>query len=177
MSSNFLENYVIKITEPFDYTLDSLHKNEEVSIVVELMQEEHLHPKIPENAEGDQHLNFGLDLFSAVRTVSQELNPYYHYAIIRTGIKIQLPYGYHMLIGSRSGLGFKRHIQAFPGVIDHSYRGEIMVKLYSPASFSLAAGDKIAQGLILRSSSYVIAPGIVELNTARGSNGFGSTDK
>jgi deoxyuridine 5'-triphosphate nucleotidohydrolase len=180
MSADPLENYVMKITEPIDYTLDYMSKNNQPELVIELISDdsdgENFYPKIPEHSEGNQHLNFGLDLFSAINCESIPLSPHYHYAVIRTGVKIQLPYGYHMMIGSRSGLGFKNHIQAFPGIIDHSYRGEVLIKIYSPVEFSISSGDKIAQGLIFSSLPYTITQGVVDTNTTRGSRGFGSTD-
>jgi dUTP pyrophosphatase len=173
---NELEKYVLNITEPFDFTgFDKSNKK----IIVELMEEdlEDWNPKLPEHALGNQHLNVGLDLFSAVSIESKKVNEFYHYAIVRTGIKFQFPYGMHMMIGSRSGLGFKKHIQAFPGVIDHSYRGEIMVKLFCPTEFTINSGDKIAQGLIFKSEDYELSLGVVDMDTERGEKGFGSTDQ
>lgn len=173
-----LEKYIINITEPFDFTETTPRANE---VVIELIDSDETTvndwiPRLPEHALGNQHLNVGLDLFAAQKVFSTEFTNSYHYAIIRTGIKMQLPYGHHMMIGSRSGLGFKQHIQAFPGIIDHSYRGEIMVKLYSPAPFTISAGDKIAQGLIFKSQDYMLSVGVVDTDTERGEKGFGSTD-
>lgn len=151
-------------------------------VVVELINDsedapEDWNPRLPEHAGGNQHQNVGLDLYAATTTMStyHRENRHYHYALIETGIKVQLPYGYHMMIASRSGLGFKRHIQAFPGIIDHSYRGQIMVKLYSPLPFSVDVGEKVAQGIIFASQPYHIIEGTVDTNTERGDRGFGST--
>lgn len=176
---NKLEEYILNITEPFDFSGNQIVN--EPKIIVELMQQEKdfigtWQPQIPTHASGGQHLNFGLDFFSAITVNSTEVNTCYHYAIVRTGIRVETPYGYHIMVGSRSGLGFKKHIQAFPGIIDHSYRGEIMIKLYSPSSFLITAGDKIAQGLILASLPYIVIEGLVDASTERGENGFGSTD-
>jgi dUTP pyrophosphatase len=146
-------------------------------IIIERIEEDGLNPRIPEHAGGDQHLNVGLDLFSAHDVESTMISDSYHFAKIRTGIRIEFPYGYHMMIGSRSGLGFNRHIQAFPGIIDHSYRGEVIIKLYSPTPFSLKSGDKVAQGIIFSSLDYNILEGKVDTNTERGTRGFGSTDQ
>lgn len=199
--SEELENYVTEVTAPLDPIFSEPQqtnvavKNFDLSssgnIIVELMEEQNVlpwSPKIPEHSDGDQHLNVGLDFFSATRMESEPIqmesnhkpthkktNENYHYAIIRTGVKIELPYGFHMMIGSRSGLGFKKHIQAFPGIIDHSYRGEIMIKLYGPEPFSIDVNDKIAQGIIFRSQNYTIQEGKVSNDTSRGENGFGST--
>jgi dUTP pyrophosphatase len=176
---NKLEEYILNITEPFDFSGNQ--SGGELKIIIEIMQPEKefkgvWSPKLPEHASGSQHLNVGLDLFSAIDIQSTEASASYHYAIIRTGIRIETPYGYHMMIGSRSGLGFNKHIHAFPGVIDHSYRGEIKIKLYSPQPFSISSGDKIAQGLVFASLPYSITEGLVDGSTDRGEKGFGSTD-
>jgi len=177
---NSLEEYILNVTEPFDFT--GFQKEDDLNIIIEKIIPESgesklLIPRIPEHSSGSQHLNFGLDLFSAENSNSKEINSCYHYAILKTGIRIELPFGYHMMVGSRSGLGFKQHIQAFPGIIDHSYRGEILIKLYSPLPFEISAGDKIAQGLIFSSLPYNIVEGVVNIDTERGERGFGSTDK
>lgn len=183
---NDLENYIMRVTAPLDEREVTFDDTRTVSLIertpvikVELIEEDEPEwsPTLPEHSGGDQHMNFGLDIFSAKSVNSEFLggSDSYYYAIVRTGIRIEMPYGYHMLVGSRSGLGFKRHIQAFPGVIDHSYRGEIMVKLYAPVPFSINAGDKIAQGLIMRSQNYQLVQETVDQNTERGEKGFGST--
>lgn len=183
---NELEDYVMKVTAPLDESEINIEGSSTVKLVqdtpsltVELMEDESegWSPRMPEHSGGDQHMNFGLDLFSAQDVESLFLggSESYYYAIVRTGVKLQMPYGYHMMVGSRSGLGFKRHIQAFPGVIDHSYRGELMVKLYSPIPFFINSGDKIAQGLVIRSQNYRLQEGTVDTNTDRGESGFGST--
>lgn len=183
---NDLENYIMKVTAPLEEREINFENTKTVSFLenvqtirVELINEEQegWSPTMPEHSGRDQHMNFGLDLFAAQKVTAEFLggSESYYYAIVRTGIRIEMPYGYHMMIGSRSGLGFKRHIQAFPGIIDHSYRGEIMVKLYAPLPFSIEAGDKIAQGLIIRSQNYRIVEGEVDQNTERGEKGFGST--
>jgi len=173
-----LERYVMNITEPFDFTETPVRVTE---VIIELMEEgddtpKVWTPKLPEHALGNQHMNVGLDFFSAENAYSTAFTDAYHYIIVRTGVKMELPYGHHMMIGSRSGMGFNKHIQAFPGIIDHSYRGEIKIKLHSPAPFEILAGDKIAQGLIFRSQDYMLSVGTVDTNTERGEKGFGSTD-
>jgi deoxyuridine 5'-triphosphate nucleotidohydrolase len=175
---NNLEEYVLNITEPFDIT--GFNLDTKPKIIIEKLFDETIspwEPRLPEHASGSQHVNVGLDLFSASNFESQEVNPHYHFAIIRTGIRMELPYGHHMMIGSRSGLGFRHHLQAFPGIIDHSYRGEILIKIYGPSKFSINTGDKIAQGLIFSSLPYIITEGVVDVNTERGEKGFGSTDR
>lgn len=197
--SDKLEDYVMNITEPLDPLffeeqpqVKNFDLNQTPLVKVELIDNSEVlpwAPKMPEHSGGSQHLNVGLDFFSATRMESEMVyeesrtkpnySSYrddYHFMIVRTGVKMELPYGYHMMIGSRSGLGFKRHIQAFPGIIDHSYRGEVMIKLSSPQPFSIDVGEKIAQGIIFKSQPYDLVEDKVDVNTERGEKGFGSTD-
>lgn len=99
-------------------------------------------------------------------------------AIVPTGLIMKLPTNKHMRIASRSGLGFKSNILAFPGTIDNSYRGEIRIKLFALGTpdVQITAGTKIAQGVLFQGYNYEIAEGIVSGDTARGTSGFGSTD-
>lgn len=174
MSIDRLERYVMDITEPMDYTLN----DKPTKIIVEVMEEdiEGWNPIPPEHASDNQHMNVGLDFFAALPAESKPFGGY-HAAFIRTGIILEMPYKYHMMIGSRSGLGFKQHIHAFPGIIDHSYRGEVSIMLHSPMPFSIASGQKVAQGIIIMSQDYELSLGKVDKNTERGNKGFGSTDK
>lgn len=167
-------------------------------------------PKLPEHNGGGQHENAGMDFFSATRVVAEEvgsMGPYLpeyfevegsdltipidyesvpsgalrmYQAVIPTGLRMKLPHGHHMRIASRSGLGFKQNIYAFPGTIDCAYRGPIMIKLIqfttNSGPFVIEAGSKIAQGIIFQSQDYSIEEGEVsEEETSRGAKGFGSS--
>lgn len=99
---------------------------------------------------------------------------------IKTNISMEIPNGYVGLIWPRSGLGVKKGIDVFAGVIDPSYRGEIMVCLYNSnhdrtKDLYVKRGDRIAQML------FHIIPQItmVESNelsdTSRKDKGFGSS--
>jgi dUTP pyrophosphatase len=102
--------------------------------------------------------------------------------IIPTGLRIQLPEGYCAEVQPRSGLAIKHGITVLntPGLIDSDYRGEIGVILvnHSDQHFNINYGDRIAQ---LKVSEYVracveIVPAI-DMDTERGTGGFGSTGK
>lgn len=98
-----------------------------------------------------------------------------------TGLAFEVPEGHVMMVFSRSGHGFKHDVSLSNavGVIDSDYRGELRVKLRNDGlrPFIVAAGDRIAQALIMP----VFTVGfnrVSELSdTARGTGGFGSTDK
>jgi dUTP pyrophosphatase len=101
-------------------------------------------------------------------------------ARIATGIAIALPLGHAGLVLPRSGLAARHGIAIVnaPGLIDAGYRGELQVLLLNTdraAAFEVAAGDRIAQLVIVA----VSAPEVVEVEalaaTTRGEGGFGSS--
>ena len=101
-------------------------------------------------------------------------------ATIRTGIAIELPVGHAGLVLPRSGLAARHGIAIVnaPGLIDAGYRGELKVLLLNTdreATFEVAAGDRIAQLVIVA----VATPQIIEADalaaTLRGEGGFGSS--
>jgi dUTP pyrophosphatase len=101
-------------------------------------------------------------------------------ARIPTGIAIELPAGHAGLVLPRSGLAARHGIAIVnaPGLIDAGYRGELQVLLLNTdrdAAFEIAAGDRIAQLVIVA----VSAPQVVEVDalaaTLRGEGGFGSS--
>jgi dUTP pyrophosphatase len=101
-------------------------------------------------------------------------------ALVRTGLAIELPPGHAGLVLPRSGLAARHGIALVnaPGLIDAGYRGELKVLLLNTdrdAEFDVAAGDRIAQLVIVA----IATPEIVEVDelsaTARGERGFGSS--
>ena len=101
-------------------------------------------------------------------------------AMLRTGIAIELPAGHAGLVVPRSGLAARHGISIVnaPGLVDAGYRGELKVVLLNTDrdhAFEIAAGDRIAQLVVVA----VAAPQIVEADalaaTARGEAGFGSS--
>lgn len=97
--------------------------------------------------------------------------------IFHTGLSCEIPDGQAMFLWDRSGMGAKKNIHRLAGVIDCTYRGEILVSLINLSKDVniINAGDKIIQGHI----SLVIPGKPVwsdELSESwRGENGFGST--
>ncbi len=101
-------------------------------------------------------------------------------ATIGTGIAIALPAAHAGLVVPRSGLAARHGIALVnaPGLIDAGYRGELKVLLLNTdraTTFEVAAGDRIAQLVIVA----VAAPEVVEADalatTVRGDGGFGSS--
>jgi dUTP pyrophosphatase len=101
-------------------------------------------------------------------------------AMVRTGIAVELPAGHAGLVLPRSGLAARHGIALVnaPGLIDAGYRGELAVLLLNTdreSAYEVAAGDRIAQLVVVA----VAAPAIVEADalaaTVRGEGGFGSS--
>ncbi|MDE2038970.1 MAG: dUTP diphosphatase [Elusimicrobia bacterium] len=116
----------------------------------------------------------GLDLY-ALEALSLEPGKG---CVARTGIAVALPSGHVGLIADRSSLA-KRGLKTAGGVIDAGYRGEIGIVLWNLSSSpqAVAAGERLAQLLILP----VAAPSVRETpcldGTLRGAAGFGSTGR
>jgi dUTP pyrophosphatase len=83
---------------------------------------------------------------------------------------------YGMTLWDRSGMGAKKRIHRFAGVIDPTYRGEVMACLSNQdhQPHIIRAGDKIVQGIITKVYQ-AEAKWTDELSeTERGEKGFGS---
>ena len=101
---------------------------------------------------------------------------------VGTGVAVEIPAGHAGLVLPRSGLARDHGISLVnaPGLIDSGYRGELRVLLLNndPAEvFRIAAGDRIAQLVLvpIAIAAAVEAPGLAE--SARGEGGFGSSGR
>ena len=101
-------------------------------------------------------------------------------AMVPTGVAVAIPDGHAGLVLPRSGLASKRGLTLAnaPGLIDAGYRGEVVcavVNLDPQEAVEIAAGDRIAQLVIVELPA--VTPSFVdELPlSARGEGGFGST--
>lgn len=137
-----------------------------------------LHPDatIPTRAH---ETDAGLDIYaSETTTVTRS-------TLVSTGIAIDIPQGYEGTIRPRSGLTSKTVLRVQLGTVDAGYNGEIKIIADSypattihPIGHRIKKGDKIAQLVI----SPIETPSVevveeFESESARGSNGFGSTGK
>lgn len=109
-------------------------------------------------------------------------------AKVKTGIAVDIPDGYAMMVYSRSGHGFKNRtrLSNCVGVIDSGYHGEIVVSLHADIALDelddltglmpdIKPGDRIAQAMLIP-VPVVTFEEVVDLSQSeRGSNGFGST--
>ena len=99
--------------------------------------------------------------------------------VFSTGLVFEIPAGHVLKVYSRSGHGFKNDLRLAnsTGVIDSSYRGEVMVKLRNDGEvpFTVNHGDRIAQGMVEQypQVAFTVVGEVSE--TARGTGGLGST--
>jgi dUTP pyrophosphatase len=100
--------------------------------------------------------------------------------VVPVGLRLAyVPPGFWIRIESRSGLQFKHGLQAFNGIIDSSYRGDMGIRMlnHSDSDYIVKKGDRVAQlvlyPLIALESGF--ADEVQE--TQRGEKGFGSSGK
>ena len=117
------------------------------------------------------------DLYSCEAFVLS--NGYFH--MVKTGITMEIPQGYHVEVYSRSGMARKGIIiPNAPGIVDADYRGEAMVMLYGLFMKNheiFQIGSRVAQCRLVRNveTQFQMVSKLSETN--RGSGGFGSTGK
>jgi len=113
------------------------------------------------------------------------LTRYPFIVFFHTGVHLELPKGVHAIVHGRSGRFFKDSIDVFRGVIDSSYRGEVVVGLifYRSEPVVLNPENAIAQLVFIDNRNLLgeeveFVDTLDELSrTDRGEKGFGSTDK
>jgi dUTP pyrophosphatase len=103
-------------------------------------------------------------------------------AMVRTGIAVEIPAGHAGLVLPRSGTAARHGIALVnaPGLIDSGYRGELRVLLLNTdrsAPFRVAAGDRIAQLVLLRVETPAVEEVAALATSARGEGGFGSSGR
>ncbi|AWE07681.1 dUTP diphosphatase [Lysinibacillus sp. 2017] len=117
----------------------------------------------------------GMDLYAIE---DKALNPG-EFALIKTGIQLELPEGTEAQVRPRSGLALKYGITVLnsPGTIDAGYRGEVGVVLINHGKkvFHIEKHMRIAQ-LVIQYVPTVVIEEVDELsNSERGEQGFGSS--
>ena len=121
----------------------------------------------------------GFDVYAAVNETTI-LEPMQR-KLIPLGFRMKIPSNIEIQIRPRSGnaLNYGVTILNSPGTIDSDYRGEIGVILINlgNANFIIKRGDRIAQLIFSNFLSPRIVKKIVDINTNRSENGFGSTGK
>lgn len=93
------------------------------------------------------------------------------------GVSVAIPDGHAALLLNRSGLHLKHRVWAATGLIDSDYRGVLTAAMRNDgnADYEIKTGDSIAQLLFVKLADVTFELGELD-KTARGENGFGSTD-
>ena len=127
---------------------------------------------IPQYAHPDDS---GLDLCSVQDLVLKPGD----WAMIRTGLAIELPPGTEAQVRPRSGLAARNAITMLntPGTVDEGYRGEVCVIAINLGKepFEVKKGMRIAQMVICPVIRVEIEETDTLSDTARNAGGFGST--
>ena len=100
--------------------------------------------------------------------------------MIKTGIALEIPKGYHAKVFLRSSIGLKTDIRLAngTGIIDSDYRGELKLIVENIGQYAcfFNPGDRIAQ-LVIEKNTDVLLEEVDNLSeTERGENGIGSTN-
>ena len=113
-----------------------------------------------------------VDLHSAEDTVV----PAGGHALVKTGVRLDMPNDICAEIMSRSGLALKNMIQAHHGLIDPDYKKEVGVVLFNLGKndFPIQKGDRIAQ---MKFSKFERVELIGEKVEDNDRGGFGHTGK
>jgi len=135
-----------------------------------------LDPEAKEPTYGST-LAAGCDFYTISETVIEPGK----YEFIKTGLAIELPKSYFLLLCPRSSLILKNNLDMpnSVGVIDEDYRGEIMIVLRNlgDKAVTIAKGERIAQGIIMKYNQIKFLEVKKLSPTNRGTGGFGSTGK
>jgi dUTP pyrophosphatase len=133
----------------------------------------HAAAHLPSRAHAD---DAGLDL----RSIEDVEIPPGERRRVRTGLRVAIPDGHAGLVLPRSGLALRAGLTLLnsPGLIDPGYRGDVDVIAHNTdlrEPVRVAAGDRIAQLVLVRLAE--LEPlAVSELPpTERGEGGFGST--
>lgn len=125
--------------------------------------------------------NAGIDL----RIITEDrgsivLNPN-EYKVVHTGIKLDIEEGYYVDVVPRSSIGIKKTLRLMNtiGVIDTSYKGEILIGLHNfgKESVILDNNERVCQ-MIVRKVEDVTTEEVDDIGTSdRGEGGIGSTGR
>lgn len=102
--------------------------------------------------------------------------------LIPTGLAVAIPAGFAGFVLPRSGTAIRQGLSLAntPGLVDSSYRGELMVaaiNLDAHEAIHIEKGDRIAQLVIMHVAQPSFDVRTVLDDTDRGEGGFGSSGK
>jgi dUTP pyrophosphatase len=137
-----------------------------------------VHPGLP-LPEPARPGDAGIDLRAAEPA---HLTPGGGRAVVGTGLRLAIPWGYCGLVLPRSGLASHHGVTCLnaPGLIDAGYRGELQVLLVNTdpvEPFDVEPGDRIAQLVVVPFAPVRFAPAAELPPSDRGERGWGHTGR
>lgn len=116
----------------------------------------------------------GWDVYSLERVVI----PAGWDALLSTGLRMAIPNGHCIQVNPRSGKATRDKLVIGARIIDAPYRGELKIHVinFGKEEVEISPNDPCAQLLILRTAGLIVEGTIKDLNTERGSDGFGSSN-
>ncbi|MDD2497073.1 MAG: dUTP diphosphatase [Desulfitobacteriaceae bacterium] len=101
------------------------------------------------------------------------------FALVPTGISLEIPSGFEAQVRPRSGLALNYGITVLnsPGTIDSDYRGEIKVILINLGveKYIISRGMRIAQLVVNQVTRIILIESEAIMQTERNTGGFGHT--
>ena len=94
-----------------------------------------------------------------------------------SGIRAELPSGTFGLLKPRSGASVNNGLNVLAGVVDESYRGEIITVFTIVDNMRVKKGDRISQMVVCKYVDEVASEDKDLSHTKRGGKGFGSSGK
>jgi dUTP pyrophosphatase len=132
----------------------------------------------------------GIDFYPPFSWFQEDMDrteiPAHSDIMIPSGFKCKLPLGTALIAFNKSGIAAKKGLIIGACVIDEDYEGEFKIHLINTGNIpvTINLNQKIAQFLVLKYERPQITVGKIthrhvydHVNEARGSGGFGSTDK
>lgn len=146
---------------------------DKIKIAVEMIYSDSRLPEKTYNNPNGHH-DLGWDLFAHEQI---SIRPH-DVGIVRTGLRMEIPPEYGMIIKDRSSKSMHYHIVG--GVYDASFRGEICVNVvnYGDEAIIIRKNEKFAQAVIIP-NLYVTMHQVENIpvnSTPRGNRCLGSTD-
>ena len=126
-------------------------------------------------------LDAGFDLYALEDTIVYPVNDTEGHEIktVRTGLAMEIPIGFYGQIFDKSGFVSNMGLVTVGGVIDSSYRGEVLVCFVNLSGriIEIKAKEKIAQIVILPSPAFEVEEVDKLTKSSRDTNGFGSSGR
>lgn len=150
----------------------------EKEVEVKIKLEDYVSKEIPTYAhEGDACVD--------LKCMAIDTDMHENIIILHTGVHVELPEGYVMLIIPRSSnCKTPLYMPNSIGVIDSGYRGEILVKYKAPDRLTFInykdyykVGDRVAQAIVLPYPTIKFTQVDNLTESSRGNGGFGSTGR